>query len=55
MHAAAQATARADADLDRRVQSARPVGAVTHWRDPLTRTGRALWTREAGLVCARRV
>jgi acyl-CoA reductase-like NAD-dependent aldehyde dehydrogenase len=27
------------------VQHARPVGAVNDWRDPLTRTGRAVWTR----------
>jgi hypothetical protein len=26
-------------------QSARPVGAVNEWRDPATRTGRAVWTR----------
>lgn len=26
-------------------QSARPVGAVNGWRDPATRTGRAVWTR----------
>ncbi|MDA0181685.1 aldehyde dehydrogenase family protein [Solirubrobacter phytolaccae] len=27
------------------VQHARPAGAVTDWRDPLTRSGRAVWTR----------
>jgi acyl-CoA reductase-like NAD-dependent aldehyde dehydrogenase len=27
------------------VQHARPAGSVTNWRDPLTRTGRAVWTR----------
>jgi acyl-CoA reductase-like NAD-dependent aldehyde dehydrogenase len=27
------------------VQHARPAGAVGDWRDPLTRTGRAVWTR----------
>ncbi|MFG3284219.1 aldehyde dehydrogenase family protein [Streptomyces sp. NPDC048111] len=27
------------------VQSARPRGSVDHWRDPLTRTGRSVWTR----------
>ncbi|MGH3764301.1 MAG: aldehyde dehydrogenase family protein [Pseudonocardiaceae bacterium] len=26
-------------------QAARPVGAVDQWRDPATRTGRAVWTR----------
>jgi acyl-CoA reductase-like NAD-dependent aldehyde dehydrogenase len=26
-------------------QCARPVAAVNHWRDPATRTGRAVWTR----------
>ncbi len=27
------------------VQQARPAGAASDWRDPLTRTGRAVWTR----------
>ncbi|HEU5110649.1 MAG TPA: aldehyde dehydrogenase family protein, partial [Micromonosporaceae bacterium] len=27
------------------VQDARPVGSVSRWRDPLTRSGRAVWTR----------
>ncbi|WP_158880338.1 aldehyde dehydrogenase family protein [Amycolatopsis anabasis] len=37
--------ARAAAQAHRSVRQARPVGAVDDWRDPFTRTGRAVWTR----------
>ena len=30
-------------------RQARPVGAVDEWRDPLTRTGRAVWTRRGNV------
>jgi acyl-CoA reductase-like NAD-dependent aldehyde dehydrogenase len=33
------------AQLHHGLQHARPWGAVDDWRDPLTRTGRAVWTR----------
>jgi acyl-CoA reductase-like NAD-dependent aldehyde dehydrogenase len=33
------------AEAYRSTQYARPAGAVNDWRDPLTRTGRAVWTR----------
>jgi acyl-CoA reductase-like NAD-dependent aldehyde dehydrogenase len=42
---AAAAIGRSAAEAHRSVQQARPVGAVNHWRDPLTRTGRGVWTR----------
>jgi acyl-CoA reductase-like NAD-dependent aldehyde dehydrogenase len=45
VRAAAEAIARSAAEAYRSVQHARPVGAVNDWRDPLTRTGRAVWTR----------
>jgi acyl-CoA reductase-like NAD-dependent aldehyde dehydrogenase len=45
VRSAAEAIARSAAHAYGSVQSARPVGAVSHWRDPLTRTGRGVWTR----------
>jgi acyl-CoA reductase-like NAD-dependent aldehyde dehydrogenase len=45
VRSAADATARSAAEAYHSVQHARPVGAVTDWRDPLTRTGRGVWTR----------
>jgi acyl-CoA reductase-like NAD-dependent aldehyde dehydrogenase len=45
VRAAADAIARAAAEAYRSEQHARPVGAVRNWRDPLTRTGTAVWTR----------
>jgi acyl-CoA reductase-like NAD-dependent aldehyde dehydrogenase len=45
VRASADAIARHAADVHRSVQAARPVGAVNDWRDPLTRTGRGVWTR----------
>ncbi|MFI2372412.1 aldehyde dehydrogenase family protein [Streptomyces sp. NPDC018833] len=30
--------------------NARPTGAVSHWRDPLTRNGRAVWTRRGEVL-----
>ena len=43
--AAAESIARSAAEAWRSVLYARPEGAVSEWRDPLTRTGRAVWTR----------
>jgi acyl-CoA reductase-like NAD-dependent aldehyde dehydrogenase len=45
VRAATASTARAAAEVHRSVQQARPAGAVNDWRDPLTRTGCAVWTR----------
>jgi acyl-CoA reductase-like NAD-dependent aldehyde dehydrogenase len=45
VRSAAEAIARSAAEAYRSVQYARPIGAVNDWRDPLTRTGRAVWTR----------
>jgi acyl-CoA reductase-like NAD-dependent aldehyde dehydrogenase len=45
VRAAGEAIARSAAEAYHSVQHARPVGAVNDWRDPLTRTGRAVWTR----------
>jgi acyl-CoA reductase-like NAD-dependent aldehyde dehydrogenase len=45
VRSAAEAIARSAAEAYRSVQYARPVGAVNDWRDPLTRTGRAVWIR----------
>jgi acyl-CoA reductase-like NAD-dependent aldehyde dehydrogenase len=45
VRSAAEATARSAAEAYRSAQYARPAGAVNNWRDPLTRTGRAVWTR----------
>jgi acyl-CoA reductase-like NAD-dependent aldehyde dehydrogenase len=38
------------AEIYRAVQAARPAGAVNDWRDPLTRTGRAVWTRRGNVL-----
>lgn len=51
------ATVRTAIDMIRRsatgayssAQHARPVGAVNDWRDPLTRTGRAVWIRRGNV------
>jgi acyl-CoA reductase-like NAD-dependent aldehyde dehydrogenase len=45
VRSAAAAIADNAADAYRSVQHARPVGDVNDWRDPLTRTGRGVWTR----------
>ncbi|MCW3064992.1 MAG: aldehyde dehydrogenase, partial [Solirubrobacterales bacterium] len=45
VRAAAEGIAREAGAAYRSVQHARPVGAVNEWRDPLTRTGRGVWTR----------
>jgi acyl-CoA reductase-like NAD-dependent aldehyde dehydrogenase len=45
VRSAAEAIAHSATEAYRSVQYARPVGAVNDWRDPLTRTGRAVWTR----------
>jgi acyl-CoA reductase-like NAD-dependent aldehyde dehydrogenase len=45
VRSAADAIARSAAEAYHSVQHARPAGAVNDWRDPLTRTGRAVWTR----------
>jgi acyl-CoA reductase-like NAD-dependent aldehyde dehydrogenase len=45
VRSAADRIARSAREVYRSVQYARPVGAVNDWRDPLTRTGRAVWTR----------
>jgi acyl-CoA reductase-like NAD-dependent aldehyde dehydrogenase len=42
---ATQMIARSAAEAYPSAQTARPVGAVNDWRDPLTRTGRGVWTR----------
>jgi acyl-CoA reductase-like NAD-dependent aldehyde dehydrogenase len=42
---ATQMIGRSAAEVYPSVQAARPAGAVTDWRDPLTRTGRGVWTR----------
>ncbi|MDB5064444.1 MAG: hypothetical protein JWM18_878 [Chloroflexi bacterium] len=45
VRSAGAAIARSAAQAYRSVQCARPAAAVNDWRDPLTRTGRAVWTR----------
>jgi acyl-CoA reductase-like NAD-dependent aldehyde dehydrogenase len=45
VRSAAEGIARSAVEIYRSVQCARPRGAVNDWRDPLTRTGRAVWTR----------
>jgi acyl-CoA reductase-like NAD-dependent aldehyde dehydrogenase len=45
VRSAAEAVARSAAEVYPSVDCARPDGAVNQWRDPLTRTGRAVWTR----------
>jgi acyl-CoA reductase-like NAD-dependent aldehyde dehydrogenase len=49
VRAAADGIARSAAEAYRSVQNARPIGAVNDWRDPLTRTGRAVWTRRGNV------
>jgi acyl-CoA reductase-like NAD-dependent aldehyde dehydrogenase len=45
VRSAAAAVADSAAEAYRSVQHARPAGDVNDWRDPLTRTGRGVWTR----------
>jgi acyl-CoA reductase-like NAD-dependent aldehyde dehydrogenase len=45
VRSAAEGIARSAAEAYRNEQYARPIGAVNDWRDPLTRTGRAVWIR----------
>jgi acyl-CoA reductase-like NAD-dependent aldehyde dehydrogenase len=45
VRSAGEAIARSAAQAYLSVQQARPVGAVNDWRDPLTRTGAAVWVR----------
>ncbi|HEV7640988.1 MAG TPA: hypothetical protein VGO39_09005, partial [Gaiellaceae bacterium] len=45
VRSAGEAIARSAAEAYRSVQYARPRGAVNDWRDPLTRTGSAVWIR----------
>jgi acyl-CoA reductase-like NAD-dependent aldehyde dehydrogenase len=45
VRSATEGIARSAAEAYRSEQYARPVGAVNDWRDPLTRTGRGVWTR----------
>jgi acyl-CoA reductase-like NAD-dependent aldehyde dehydrogenase len=45
VRSAGAAIARSATEAYRSVQQARPAGAVNDWRDPLTRTGRGVWTR----------
>ncbi|GAA2777060.1 aldehyde dehydrogenase family protein [Saccharopolyspora taberi] len=42
---ATRSIAHRAANVRRGVEAARPQGAVADWRDPLTRTGRAVWVR----------
>lgn len=50
VRSAVEAIARGAAEAYCSEQNARPVGAVDNWRDPLTRTGRAVWTRRGGVL-----
>ncbi|MFE0329105.1 aldehyde dehydrogenase family protein [Streptomyces sp. NPDC058960] len=45
VRAATRTALHRTAQLHRGLQHARPHGAVGDWRDPLTRSGRAVWTR----------
>jgi acyl-CoA reductase-like NAD-dependent aldehyde dehydrogenase len=45
VRAATQMIVRSAAQAYPSAQAARPAGAVNEWRDPLTRTGRGVWTR----------
>ncbi|WP_405677678.1 aldehyde dehydrogenase family protein [Streptomyces sp. NBC_00048] len=47
---ATRTLARRTADLYRGLRHARPAGAVGDWRDPLTRTGRAVWARRGEVL-----
>jgi acyl-CoA reductase-like NAD-dependent aldehyde dehydrogenase len=49
VRSAAEAIRRSAAQAYDNVQHARPAGAVNDWRDPLTRTGRAVWTRRGNV------
>jgi acyl-CoA reductase-like NAD-dependent aldehyde dehydrogenase len=49
VRSATEAIARSAAEAYRSVQHARPIGAVNDWRDPLTRTGRGVWTRRGNV------
>ncbi|MFF3767070.1 aldehyde dehydrogenase family protein [Streptomyces sp. NPDC001922] len=50
VRAATRTLAHRTAHLHRGLQFARPTGAVTDWRDPLTRTGRAVWARRGEVL-----
>lgn len=45
VRAAASVITSAAADAPKTVEHARPLGAVTQWRDPVVRQGHALWAR----------
>jgi acyl-CoA reductase-like NAD-dependent aldehyde dehydrogenase len=45
VRSAAAAVAQSAVEAYHSVQHARPAGDVNDWRDPLTRTGRGVWTR----------
>ena len=45
VRAATEKISRAAAGAYGTAQCARPQAAVSHWRDPMTRAGRAIWTR----------
>jgi acyl-CoA reductase-like NAD-dependent aldehyde dehydrogenase len=49
VRSAAAAIADSAAEAYRSVQHARPAGDVNDWRDPLTRTGRGVWTRRGNV------
>jgi acyl-CoA reductase-like NAD-dependent aldehyde dehydrogenase len=49
VRSAAEAIRRSAAQAYDSLQHARPAGAVNDWRDPLTRTGRAVWTRRGNV------
>ncbi len=49
VRATTQAIGRRVARAYDSVQQARPAGAVNDWRDPLTRTGKAVWSRRGNV------
>ncbi|MGH3166477.1 MAG: aldehyde dehydrogenase family protein [Trebonia sp.] len=49
IRATTQAIGRRIACVDDSVQQARPAAAVNDWRHPLTRTGKAVWTRRGNV------
>jgi acyl-CoA reductase-like NAD-dependent aldehyde dehydrogenase len=49
VRAAGDRIARSAAETYRSTQCARPSGAVNDWRDPVTRNGRAVWTRRGNV------
>lgn len=49
VRAAVATTAQRLARVDESVRQARPRGAATHWRDPGTRAGRAVWARKGAV------